>query len=122
MEAYDHRLAMCKICFEPLSSSTSIVRVLPLERDAYESELSRSKADPNSLDLPPARLGTIDTINFIRQDNSAVIRAMTKGASNSNEGNYACDLHLVLGNDTYLDLMKGKWKEAERCDFCISTP
>lgn len=122
MVAYDHRLAMCRISFEALSSSKSIVRVLPLERDAYEAELARNKANPNSLGLPPARLGTIDIINYIRQDHSAAIKVISKEASKCEEGNHAFDLHLVLGYDTFLDLMRGKWKDAVRYDICIYAP
>lgn len=116
LERYDHRLAMCKICFEALSSSKSIVRVLPLERDAYEAELARNESDLNSLDVPPPRLGTIDIIDFIRKDNCSVMKKIRKDASNRKEGNHDFDLHLVLGYDTFLDLMRGKWKDADRCD------
>ena len=119
LERYDHRLAMCKICFEALSSSKTIVRVLPLERDAYEAELARNESDPYSRGVPPARLGTIDIISFIREDTSSVMKKIRKEVSNSREGNHAFDLHLVLGYDTFLDLMRGKWKDSERCDTYI---
>jgi nicotinic acid mononucleotide adenylyltransferase len=118
LESFDHRLAMCKLCFEALGTPKCVVRILPIERDAYMAEVARNKADPNSLDLPPARLGTIDIVNYIKQDDFAATKVIRKEASNC-EGNHAFDLHLVLGYDTFLDLMKGKWKDAVRCDIQI---
>lgn len=109
---------MCKLCFEALGTPKCVVRILPIERDAYMAEVARNKADLNSLDLPPARLGTIDIVNHMKKDDFAVTKVIRKEASNS-RGNHALDLHLVLGYDTFLDLMKGKWKDADRYYICI---
>lgn len=118
MESFDHRLAMSQLCFAPLSSKRCIVKVLPIEKEAYEEasshhKISNSAARKMSTESieQPIRLGTIDIIRFIKERSSCSIKAT---AADGVEKYIELDLHLVLGSDTFMDLMMGKWKGAER--------
>ena len=128
LETFHHRVNMSKLCFVPLTTAKCRVRVLELEKEAHEEALqSRANRNileshndtaahtSNTIDLlePPLRLGTIDIIRCIKK---------MKGSKDAsaigikwNEIN-AIDfhLHLVLGSDTFMDLMMGKWKDAAR--------
>ena len=65
------------------------------------------------------RLGTIDIIRFIKNINSTSRKATAAGIAGETlmegvESDIDLDLHLVLGSDTFMDLMMGKWRESER--------
>ena len=90
----------------------------------------------------PLRLGTIDIIRYIQNmstlcDASGVTPKSLSGGQSGGQsgasggvteiggteigrtgiertGKLPLDIHLVLGSDTYADLMTGKWKDAER--------
>ena len=83
-------MEMCRLNFEHESTESCKVRVLPLEKDAY---LQLTK---NTEDLSTIRMGTIDVIRWLN-------------AFVSSSYSYT----LILGTDTYNDLLKGKWKESE---------
>jgi hypothetical protein len=115
LEGYEHRLAMCQLCFCPLSSETCRVKVLPLEREAYELAAAdrESCCDRKSSELSPLRLGTVDIIEYI-QSNSFNQENIRKGDCLVDSGERCLDIHLALGTDTFHDLMMGRWKRAER--------
>ena len=86
MAAFEHRMAMAKLAFEDLPHLTARVRVLDTERTVAEAFAARdARAVP----------GTIDIIRCLRRDHPGV------------------DFALLLGADTYRDLLEGRWKESE---------
>lgn len=84
LQSFEHRVAMCKINFESYTSSEVPVIVKELEREICETQSSSS-----------GRVGTIDLIRYIKSVDPEI------------------KLHLVLGADTFSDLMQGKWKESD---------
>jgi nicotinic acid mononucleotide adenylyltransferase len=116
LESYEHRLAMCQLCFCPLSSETCIVKVLPLEREAYDLAAAadrESSSDRKASEPSPVRLGTVDIIEYI-QSSSFNRENLSKGDCMVDSTERYSDIHLVLGTDTFCDLMTGRWKRAER--------
>ncbi len=91
--AYDQRLQMCRVAFVPESSPSCVVKVLMTEREAFEAA-----ADKPGVDAKTVRVGTIDVIKFIKS---------------RYEPGKVPDLSLVLGSDTFKDIMSGKWKDSE---------
>lgn len=88
MVSYEDRVTMCKISMEDVSQPTCRVRVVMVEKyaaDFYEQRKGREY-----------RVGTIDIIDFINQHCPGL------------------ELSLVLGTDTYNDLIGYKWKNSER--------
>src|SRR5688572_22422184 len=77
MPSFEHRMAMAKLAFEPLSPK---VKVLDVEREL---------ADPQRL------IGTIDVVRHLMQRHPHV------------------SFGLLMGADTYRDLMSGRWKESD---------
>ena len=116
LEGYEHRLAMCQLCFCPLSSETCRVKVLPLEREAYDIACADREAscDHRLTELPPLRLGTIDIIDYIQSSRFYQRENNRTGVCDVGSREKYSDIHLVLGTDTFRDLMTGKWKRAER--------
>lgn len=88
MAPYEDRVTMCKISMEDTSQSTCQVRVMMLEKYAAEHYEANESKD--------YRVGTVDIIDYI------------------NEKCPGLDLSLVLGTDTFRDLVGGKWKQSER--------
>ena len=111
LEEYDHRLAMCHLCFTPQSSARCRVRVLSLEKEAFNL-LCTVRADESTDGTPIVRLGTVDIINLVKSNSYHDI--IKSRCQINNQGNHMnnIDVHLVLGLDTYRDLMAGKWKDA----------
>ena len=93
LERYEHRVAMCELNFEHLSSADCPVRVMPLERDVYSSLVHRNNLTG---DLAPIRMGSVDVLLWVRE-------RLPSGSRVS----------LILGGDTYRDLAGGKWKRAD---------
>ncbi len=86
MASFEHRMAMAKLAFEHLPHLSARVRVLDTERTVAEAFAVRdARAVP----------GTIDVVRFLRDDHPGVAFA------------------LLLGADTYRDLLEGRWKESE---------
>jgi nicotinate (nicotinamide) nucleotide adenylyltransferase len=77
MPSFEHRMAMAKLAFEPLSSK---VKVLDVEREL---------ADPKQL------IGTIDVVRHLIRRHPDV------------------SFGLLMGADTYRDLISGRWKESD---------
>ena len=96
LELYEHRMEMCKICMEPESTPNCTVRVLPLEKLAYEHFNRPIDGDTQA---PPYRVGTADILELI------------ESKYGSKQG---YELHLVLGSDTYRDLSAKNWKKSDR--------
>lgn len=90
---YDHRMEMCRLAFVPESSTSCAVKVMTTEKEAYEAEASKRGTDVSTV-----RVGTIDVIKFIKSQYSP---------------GKAPDLSLVLGSDTFTDIMSGKWKDSQ---------
>ena len=98
LETYEHRMAMCELNFEGEMSETCRVLVKAYERDVYNNIYNDTKeacSSPGST-ATPSRVGTIDVIRWVKQ------RMPTDTT-----------IGLILGTDTYQDLMTGKWKSAE---------
>ena len=89
LQPFEHRVAMCKLNFEKYSSSEVPVVVKELEREICESSLQTSTTSSSS-----GRVGTIDLIRHIKSIEPDI------------------NIHLVLGSDTFSDLVQGKWKES----------
>lgn len=85
---YSHRLEMCRLCMVPETHDSCVVKVLPLEM--YASQFYRS------LHGETYKVGTIDVLDMIRLTYPKL------------------EFHLVLGGDTYNDLIHKKWKESDR--------
>jgi len=77
---FDHRMNMAKLNFEHFKN----VQVRDDEKEVYLSSDN------------PTKLGTIDTVCFLKQKYPDVFFVLT------------------LGEDTYLDLKNGKWKDHQR--------
>ena len=88
MVAYEHRIEMCKISMEDLSREGCPVRVMTIERDAAEHYQQTESKE--------YRVGTVDVLEFILSHCPEI------------------KPHLVLGTDTYKDLIAGKWKQSDR--------
>lgn len=90
---YSHRLEMCRLCMEPESHDNCVVRVLALEQ--FASQFYRS------LHGESYKVGTIDVLDMIKLHYPKL------------------EIHLVLGGDTYNDLIHKKWKESDRYAFFL---
>jgi len=88
MSSYEDRVAMCKISMEDTAQSECKVRVMMLEKYAAEHYEAKESKE--------YRVGTVDIIDYI------------------NEQCPGLDLSLVLGTDTFRDLIGGKWKDSDR--------
>jgi nicotinic acid mononucleotide adenylyltransferase len=88
MEPYEHRVQMCHLCMDDESSSECNVRVMQIEK--YAAEYYAKKEGPEF------RVGTVDILDYIHEQCPGL------------------DLHLVLGTDTYKDLIARKWKQSDR--------
>lgn len=91
LELYGHRIEMCKISMEPESTPQCVVRVLSIEKEAYEHFNKGNGAKIK-------RVGTVDVLDYL----------------NEKYGDRYYAWHLVLGSDTYRDLAAGKWKQSDR--------
>mmetsp|Transcript_21897 Transcript_21897/g.70757 ORF Transcript_21897/g.70757 Transcript_21897/m.70757 type:complete len:238 (-) Transcript_21897:58-771(-) len=89
LEDFEHRLAMCELCFcgPRTQSNGTAVKVLALERELAMEALAR--------DGEGARVGSIDLLRHLRS------RFPTDAFT------------WVMGSDTYRDLRAGLWKEGD---------
>jgi nicotinate-nucleotide adenylyltransferase len=83
MPSFEHRLEMARLAFTPISPK---VKVMDVERDVAE-ELGADRVD--------RLIGTIDVVRHLVREHPDV------------------DFGLLLGADTYRDLIAGKWKESD---------
>lgn len=88
MELFEHRVEMCKRCMESESTPACKVRVMMIEKYAAEYYAEKEGKD--------FRVGTVDVLDYIHNHCPGL------------------DLHLVLGTDTYKDLITRRWKQADR--------
>ena len=79
---------MCELAFSRASTPACTVKVLPIEKEANDAILASNPTNPN--------IGTIDTLLYLRNH---TLKSMTN-----------VQLHLVLGGDTFADLVVGRWK------------
>lgn len=91
---YEHRLEMCRICFEKESSDETKVKVVDYERRACLHYLNAVQ------DTSSFRVGTIDVLNFIRSQSDISVENT--------------EFTLILGMDTFSDFAQGKWKAADQ--------
>ena len=96
LERFEHRLRMCEMLAEKLSTDSVKVVAMDLERVVYQKELNGSHDGSSSgSPLSEVRVGTIDVIRYVRR--------------------HFNDVDLVsinLGADSYNDLVAGKWKSS----------
>jgi nicotinic acid mononucleotide adenylyltransferase len=105
LESFDHRMAMSEIAFCKESRAHCTVKVVPIEKEAYEAALVDA---PNK---EKVSIGTIDIIRFIqRRFAEKSIAKMSSGVKPAKRE--ILKLHLVLGADTFRDVMRGKWKDS----------
>lgn len=88
MEIFEHRVEMCRLCMEDESTTACKVRVMMIEKYAAEYYEQKEGKD--------FRVGTVDILDYIHDQCPGL------------------DLHLVLGTDTYKDLISRRWKQADR--------
>ena len=86
MAAFDDRMAMARLAFETLAGAGGRVRVLDVEREVCLEVAAQA---------PTRSVGTIDVIRFLSARHPDAAFA------------------LLLGADTYRDLLDGKWRESE---------
>lgn len=93
MPSYAHRRAMAKLAFESIEGCEGRVFVRDTEREVFETTLeeARARGEPEE----HARIGTIDVVRRLHVDHPDA------------------GLSLLLGGDTYRDLMAGKWRESD---------
>lgn len=89
LSPFDQRMEMCRLAFEHCASTNCNVKVLPLEKLACEAATSVN-------DGKPVRVGSSLILDLIH-----LLYPGTTGRTT-----------FVLGSDTFLDLIKGKWKNA----------
>ena len=92
LEAYEHRIAMCEMSLidsDPANAKNTLVRISRLEKVVCELQLSQNDGKMRT------RVGTVDILEYVM----AVYPGM--------------EWNLVLGTDTYSDILGGKWKRAE---------
>lgn len=88
MELFEHRVEMCRVCMDDESTAMCRVRVMMIEKFAAEYYEQKEGKD--------FRVGTVDILDYIHDQCPGL------------------DLHLVLGTDTYKDLISRRWKQADR--------
>jgi hypothetical protein len=93
---YEHRVEMCRLAFEPESSSRCAVKVQNTEKDAFLAAMQ----DKPGVDPATIRVGTIDVIKYIKKQHK------------ERQTGESLALSFVLGSDTFADLMSGKWKDS----------
>lgn len=86
---FDHRVQMCHLCFDGETAEGTTVRVMELEKSAFEVQNSNATSETQYL-------GTVDIIDVIKRDEPS------------------CSITLVLGGDAFRDLLMGKWKQSQR--------
>src|SRR5947209_3022982 len=83
MPSFEHRFNMARLAFENIEGAKGRVFVKDTEKSVAES-------------MPPGvRVGTIDVVRHLMRAHPGV------------------EFALLLGTDTYRDLVNGKWKQAE---------
>lgn len=92
MPAYEDRRAMARLAFEHLPGLEGRALVKDVERDLVESALDDACA--RGIDPSTVRIGTIDVVRELSREHPEIQFA------------------LLLGGDTYRDLLAGKWKES----------
>ena len=86
MEDFSHRVNMCVMMFSGESTSTCAVRVSELEKEVWEKQQECGTSDGSTV---------------------ALLQHLKTKHATSNK-----TWHLVLGSDTYNDLVAGKWKSS----------
>lgn len=87
---FEDRLEMCRLSMEEESSASCRVMVVDVEREVFEHHLQLG-ADPSEM-----KLGSIDTITYIYNKYPK------------------CNIHFILGEDNFYDLLQGRWKDGHR--------
>jgi nicotinic acid mononucleotide adenylyltransferase len=87
--SYNDRMSMCRLCMSPLSTPACTVQVRETEREVYEYCVKRSAGGQCSV-------GSIDVLRYVAEAHPDV------------------ELNLILGADTFQDIIAGKWKDADR--------
>jgi len=88
MEDFEHRVNMCAVSFPAESTTSCIVRVSELEKEVYEQQEASGTSDGSTLAL----------LEYL------------KGRRSNDSKSW----HLVLGSDTFNDVIGGKWKSSDR--------
>lgn len=89
LSPFDERMAMCRLAFEYYKSTSCSVKVLPLEKMVCEAATAVNDGEP-------MRVGSSLILDIIH-----LLFPGTTGRTT-----------FVLGSDTFLDLVKGKWRNA----------
>ena len=95
MPAFHHRLEMARLAFERMSDTQVPVRVLDVERTVAQAWARREPLGAGPEGTAGTRPGTIDVVRYLIATHPD------------------CCFGLLLGADTYRDLMAGRWKESQ---------
>jgi nicotinic acid mononucleotide adenylyltransferase len=107
---FGHRMKMCELCFSDISSLTRPTSPTKLPTSASTSApacevvvvpLEQVVSENMSVTHPGQRVGTIDIVDYLQQHINI-------------PGRPEVEIHLVLGKDTFRDLVSYKWKQSER--------
>jgi nicotinic acid mononucleotide adenylyltransferase len=118
MAPFEHRVAMCQLAFASIGSPSSsnnnnnnaAIIISEAERDIYQRKLAKqqenfttkstAKEETVLLASPPSSssisIGTADLLEYYHETDAV-----------------AAEYTLCLGEDTFLDLMSGKWRRTE---------
>ena len=89
LSPFDQRMEMCRLAFEHYSTTNCSVKVLPIEKLACEGATAVNDGEP-------VRVGSSLILDIIH-----LLYPGTSGLTT-----------FVLGSDTFIDLIKGKWRHA----------
>lgn len=100
MPRFEHRLAMAKLAFEELPGARLPIRVLDVERTVAQAwERGAAESDTQTGSRP----GTIDVVRYLARLHPGIRFA------------------LLLGADTFRDLVEGRWKESQALRELVDT-
>ena len=98
LESFPHRFAMSEIAFKHVRNA----KVKRTEEEVCAAFFGNNQRN----DIVP---GTCDVVEFIMKENAA-----------SSSESMPLDVHLILGADTYADLLNGKWKNGDRLQKLVT--
>lgn len=130
LACYDHRVAMCRLAFEPLGPGV-VVRVSRAEEEAFARLVAKAGDEDG---LGNLRVGTADLLEMlIEQEDAAAAAAAAAAAIEkdcgpaargdddkdddkdddaTNDEDGGAEFSFCLGADTFMDLTAWKWKRS----------
>lgn len=124
LESYEHRVAMCEISLTDTTGTgryaqenDTLVRISKLEKIVYNANQMPVNT-PMSIDINGSNSSTKSTSDSMKSEHSSSQKKTRIGTVDILEyvnALYSEDIewNLILGTDTYRDLVGGKWKRAD---------